>query len=150
MPTLESLQFWALQTVRAQHPEWVFWSWFTTGGENLLFSQCWELEREPCSPQRQCSLVGSSEPCIFQAFPRVFCFIFQEGFHLLNCFRRGVSELGSNLQIRVPSGALQQQLRDREPGCGDGTSGRCPGCPGGESEHGYHQGQGPGSCYFLP
>ena len=37
MPTLESLQFWALQTVRAQHPEWVFWSWFITGGKTFCF-----------------------------------------------------------------------------------------------------------------
>ena len=50
MPTLESLQFWALQIVRVQHPQWVFWYWFTIGGKHFLFSQCWELERESCSP----------------------------------------------------------------------------------------------------
>ena len=120
IPTLESLQgstklfaeFWALQTVRAQHPKWVFSYWFTTGGKTFCFHNA-ESWRESLVALPATVFSGSSEPCIFWAFPRVLCFIFQEGSHLLRDFRWGVNKLGSILQIRVTSGTIQQQFRDR-------------------------------------
>ena len=113
-------------------------------GENLLFSQCWELKREPCSPASDSVLwLGArnlAEPSLeFDAL-----FSRKDSIYWGASGGESVS-WGRFYRFKSLLAPSSNSSETGEVGGGDGTSGRCPRFPGSESEHGHHQGQGLGA-----
>lgn len=57
---------------------------------------------------------------------------------LIEGFQVGSQQVGVYFTDSDPFWCGPVKAQRRESGSGDGTSGRCPGCPGGESEGGHH------------
>lgn len=137
MPTLESLQFWA------QHPQWVFDPDLLLR-EKLCFHRSESWRGSPALPVT----VISGLKLRTLHFPSLLelCGLFsrKDSIYWRASGKESVS-WGRFYRFGSLLAPLSHSSGDREPGGGDVDPGRCPGCPGSESEHGHHQHQGPGA-----